>query len=63
MGARVYLPTLGRFTSVDPVHGGNANVYLQDPVSKQAGFEREVYWISLIPFAQMRGSSWGYSMS
>ena len=34
MGARVYLPTIGRFTSLDPVVGGNANgyVYPLDPV-------------------------------
>jgi hypothetical protein len=36
MGARSYLPTLGRFLQVDPIDGGSANPYdyaFQDPLN------------------------------
>lgn len=35
MGVRVYLPTVGRFASVDPIEGGTSNsyVYATDPVN------------------------------
>jgi RHS repeat-associated protein len=48
MGARLYSPVTGRFLSVDPIPGGNANpyVYPTDPINQSDGTGRFCWsWI------------------
>lgn len=51
MNARLYLPQLGRFSSVDPVMQGSANAYdyaNQDPVNQSDPSGNLPKWLSLI---------------
>ncbi|MFE1751873.1 DNRLRE domain-containing protein [Streptomyces anandii] len=59
MGARLYDPRSGRFLSVDPVAGGNANAYdyaTADPVNKEDTNGQWHYW-------RTRYFSWGRSVT
>lgn len=53
MGARVYFPTLGRFASVDPIQGGNANayVYVLDPING-SDYTGQFGWSSITSFVK-----------
>lgn len=47
MGARVYIPTLGRFLSVDPIEGGTNNNYVY-PTNPVAMHDINGMWAQII---------------
>ena len=52
LGARLYIPALGRFTSTDPAQGGSANLYdyaNQDPINNTdpTGHSAKQWWTML----------------
>ncbi|WP_158675799.1 RHS repeat-associated core domain-containing protein [Nocardia stercoris] len=54
MGARTYLPSLGRFLQADPVAGGSANGYQYtygDPINANDPTGRDTDWLGIISFA------------
>ncbi len=50
MGARVYIPGLGRFLSVDSIEGGGPNsyAYTQDPINQNDHSGRAVQFLALV---------------
>ena len=60
MGARVYVPSLGRFLQVDPVEGGtdNAYAYVNDPVN-DFDLDGRIAWLAVIALGASIGMTAG----
>lgn len=61
MGARVYIPELGRFLQIDPVEGGTLNgyVYAADPVNQRDLSGKFVFLLALVPTVVIPAINWG----
>lgn len=64
MGARVYIPMLGRFLQVDPVEGGTSNnyLYVADPVNQRDLNGRFAFALALVPVISSLGG-WGSAIA
>lgn len=64
MGARVYIPELGRFLQIDPVEGGTPNAYTYplDPVNQRDMSGEFVFAIPVL-LAPIITPIWGYVSS
>lgn len=61
MGARLYIPLLGRFLTVDPVEGGTANayVYVNDPVN-ESDLDGRAGWFEGIRKNVQNAAKWAW---